>query len=499
MLENQNPHENTNNNSSSTLKMIGSGSVQSIEKSVFIDMDTLYGKEQPFVLLEKLDGSLCSPIIERVVSESDASSLNSSLKKNNFASVSAEKIEKRAYDTFRLRMRTKLSHTNAIVMGMEELIYDLGDEGTRRNAKGEDIKLILNDHLKNVPTFEYKTSEMTKEEEEYLVFKIDEQALEIDANFTQLSEKVQNFIRFCIHWINKGFTPLFEFFSKEHKIVIDYGDKPFLSLLALRHTVDGYFLPYSQVKKSAQQYGIDCVKECSNEQVIEAAKTGDMDEILKAIRNERGVEGYVLVLNNGWMFKVKSMWYNNIHKTNGFISKGELKESRIWQYCFDSKIDDVIGFVRRDEDRIRLQEFNDTVINALNNYVSKVQQFKEIIQLELQKEFPNTPIEEIPMKDYSRVAKQVIKDEPNYVFTALVVNKKDQTSLSSLIKEYCSRNVVNQLGSIKNMLGCQDIEFISRSEINRRAKLQRQKEGATQEEEVNQEEDEDSEDAAEDL
>ncbi|KAF0979501.1 hypothetical protein FDP41_001479 [Naegleria fowleri] len=432
------------------------------------------GGDPPYVLLEKLDGSLCSPIIERCVS-SDEEHAIVSLSKNNYATALIDHGNaRREYTSFKVRMRTKLSHTNSIVIGMEELIYQLGDECSQRNNNAnqtEDIKVILRDHLKNIPQLPLMLKELSPEEEEFLVFKIDEEAIVQQDQFLKLPPATQNFIRFCIYWMNRGYTPLFEFFSKDHKIVIDYGDKPFLSLLAIRHTVNGNFLPYQQVKESADFYDIECVKECSNQKVLTAASNGDIEELLKAIRNERGIEGYVLVLNSGWMFKVKSMWYSDIHKTNAYISKGELKEAAMWNYVLESKVDDIIGFVRSEEDRVRLRDFNDKLINYFNNYVEKIQNYTHAIQQELEKDFPNVGYEDIPMKNFTTVARSILSNEPSFILNLLIINKKEQTSLHSLLKDQCVKISQKDLNTVKKMLECTDLEFISRSEMRRREKL----------------------------
>jgi len=282
-------------------------------------MDNDHGK-LPFVILEKLDGSLCSPIIERFDDRKEAETMFS-LQKNNYPKGEQTSFGN-SYTSFRLRMRTKLSHTNPIVSSMERIIYNL--EAPAKDDKLEDIKDIIQEHVKQLPSFPLILSELTTQED-YLVFKVDQEALYSSEQFLKLQDKTQRFIKFCIDWMQKGFTPLFEFFSQDHKIVIDYGKESFLCLLAIRHTTEGYFLPYHQVKKSADEYGIDCVKECSNVDVLEAAKTASLDNILKAIRGEKGVEGYVMVFESGWMFKVKSVWYSDIHGLNAFLSKSEQK------------------------------------------------------------------------------------------------------------------------------------------------------------------------------
>ncbi|KAL9649827.1 hypothetical protein ABK040_009640 [Willaertia magna] len=433
--------------------------------------------DSPFVILHKLDGSLCSPIIERIEEEKKAFTLD----KNNYGSSELEfsrevnvieETIKKNYNAFRFRMRTKLSHTNPIVVGMEEVIYEMKERTTKEEQMTSNIRDLLENHYSKLPVFPLLLEKEEENDREPL-FKINELALVQTPMFTSLSYNAQQFIKFCLHWMNRGFTPLFEYFSHDHKIVIDYG-QPFISLLAIRHTVDGYFLPYSVIKQSAEEYGIEYVKECTNTGVLEAANKGDVTKMIEEIRKEKGLEGYVLVLKSGWMFKIKSLWYNDIHKTNSFFSKGEMKEAKIWEIVLDQKVDDMLGFIKREEDRIRLKEFNDIVIERFNQVCENLKKFKEMIieklQQQLQQDFID--LEKAPMKDFVVVAKEVLKNEHSYLFNVLLLHKKEPfLTIHGVLKDCLIKGLNKDLSGVKKALNSKDLEFVSSRELRRRMKL----------------------------
>ena len=143
----------------------------------------------------------------------------------------------------------------------------------------------------------------------------------------------------------------------------------------------------------------------------------------------------------------------------------------MWEHVLESKVDDMIGFLSREEDRNRLREFNDKLLNCFNEFVAKMHAYRDTIANELQQSNPEVSFDDIPLGTFIQKAREVLKDEHPFLLTALIMHKREQTSLHSIMKDYFVRSVHKDLTSIKKMLGCPDLEFVSRVELRRRAKL----------------------------
>ncbi|EFC38139.1 predicted protein [Naegleria gruberi] len=353
------------------------------------------GKERPFTLLEKLDGSLCTPIIEFLKDDSG---------------------EKKH---FRLRFRTKLDYQNDHSQSIEEFVYELEKLNL---VKGQSSDVSEQDeinreyhekrkklHESKLPLFAIESVKDGRECESTrdIPFVIDfgmhslEDQLKDKGSYAQL-------VKFCVEWMNRGYTPLFEYFSPDHRVVVNYGNKPFISLLALRHTILGSFIPYEEMKSSCKGYGIECVKSCENPEIISQT---DMKGIKKAIEDEKGHEGYVMVLSNGYMYKIKSDWYLNIHKTNEMLITESMREGRIWFMIFDNKLDDVLPHVHSLDHKARLEEFNDKVLYHLNRTIDYMMSLVKKIEMAMKdSEEKNTNIL------FVNIAKEVCKNEKTSYF-----------------------------------------------------------------------------------
>jgi len=364
-------------------------------------------KEKPFVLLEKLDGSLCTPCVEFL---NDTS--------------------------FRVRFRTKLDYQNDHSQSIEEFVYGIQrDESLKKPEKKTQVMddEEINDEAITDELRQYHEARKKLHESQLPIFNCqcklsgeeNESTRDIpliiqfndNSNLTdQLNGvKSSNLVRLCIDWTNKGYTPLFEYFSPDHRVVVNYGS-PFLSLLALRHTILGHFLPYNELKKTCQEYGVECVKECSNEAITSQI---DIKEIKKAIEEEKGHEGYVMVLDNGFMYKIKSDWYLNIHKTNEMLITESMREGRIWYMILENTLDDVLPHVHSEEHRRKLQEFNDKVIYNVNQTVEHMKQLMLKIESEL------GGVEAPSNSDYVKVAKEVCRNEKHSIFLGGILKVKN--------------------------------------------------------------------------
>lgn len=115
--------------------------------------------------------------------------------------------------------------------------------------------------------------------------------------------------------LKKGVTYLFEIIYPENRIVVDYGDKRELVLLAMLDTATGSDLPLEEL-------GFPVVKKYDGLTDLHALKA----------RQEANKEGFVVRFRSGLRLKVKFEDYVRIHKIITRVSS-----ITIWEYLRDAK------------------------------------------------------------------------------------------------------------------------------------------------------------------
>lgn len=166
---------------------------------------------------------------------------------------------------------------------------------------------------------------------------------------TDYSDQVQGFVdsnkhyeKFAVDMFVSGVTPIFEWCSRQNRIVIDYPEDR-LVLTGIRENYSGNYYSYLALVDFAEKYKIDYVK------------TVDLHfkHLLDHTRGLEGKEGYVVRFEQGGhMVKIKSEWYTNIHS-----AKDELYfEKNIIRRIVDGNMDDVKPFLL-ESDLKRLEEY----------------------------------------------------------------------------------------------------------------------------------------------
>lgn len=105
-----------------------------------------------------------------------------------------------------------------------------------------------------------------------------------------------------------GYTPIFEFCSRDNRIVLDYPESK-LVLLALRNMERGYYMPYEYMTRFAESMP-----------VVRQYKLDDQEDPVAFIRAQEGLEGYVFCFPDGERLKVKADEYVLLHRTKDQIS-----------------------------------------------------------------------------------------------------------------------------------------------------------------------------------
>jgi len=173
---------------------------------------------------------------------------------------------------------------------------------------------------------------------------------------------VQNLVRnadniqyeaFCHEQIANGFTPIFEFCSREKRIVIDYGPTDQLILLAIRNIITGEYVSVSDMRIIAEKYNVPVVKTFD--------PITDMNKFIEYVADLEDIEGFVVRFATGHRVKIKTDQYVQIHKAKEAI----LWDRHIVDMILASTLDDVKAHLP-DEDRIRIEQFENDVVSRIN-------------------------------------------------------------------------------------------------------------------------------------
>lgn len=108
-------------------------------------------------------------------------------------------------------------------------------------------------------------------------------------------------------------TLLFEIIYPKNRVVVDYGSREDLVLLAVRNRFTGAYLEYPRVRAIAHRYGFSLPNS-------EYSQISTDDLIAKMENLSENEEGYVAEFADGQRFKFKSAAYLRLHKLISTIS-----------------------------------------------------------------------------------------------------------------------------------------------------------------------------------
>jgi len=109
-----------------------------------------------------------------------------------------------------------------------------------------------------------------------------------------------------LHNLADELTLLFEIIYPDNRIVVNYGQREDLVLLAVRNRHTGDYLPLEQMRHIGEQYGFSLPKVHTFSDIDLLIKNANMLDIT--------TEGYVVEFSDGQRFKFKSLRYLELHK-----------------------------------------------------------------------------------------------------------------------------------------------------------------------------------------
>jgi T4 RnlA family RNA ligase len=132
---------------------------------------------------------------------------------------------------------------------------------------------------------------------------------------TQVAEPINKFVdkskidynKFFVACRISGITPLYEWCSRQQKIVIDYPEEN-LVLTAIRNNITGEYIDYDDMKYMASIYDVP---------VITAYEGLNLksNNLLKYVQEMNNAEGVIVRFESGHMIKIKSSWYSKLHNS----------------------------------------------------------------------------------------------------------------------------------------------------------------------------------------
>jgi len=163
-------------------------------------------------------------------------------------------------------------------------------------------------------------------------------------------------------FLERGYTPLFEFTHPDSKIVLDYGPTPKFTLLAVRSCSTGNEMPYSEMVEMAKEF-------VSPSLGIIPVMPYTWTEVKVLLETAKGIEGFVLILGDGSRVKVKTEEYLRLHRIHT-----EIRERDIAEAVVDETLDDIIGVITQSNlDKSLVDQIETTVISELTLIQTEVQ------------------------------------------------------------------------------------------------------------------------------
>lgn len=174
-----------------------------------------------------------------------------------------------------------------------------------------------------------------------------------------------------------GLTPIFEWCSRQQRIVIDHPEDQ-LVLLAIRKMTTGEYTPYERLKMLAEELNIPVV------QTVGVGYNGSTDDLVEIVRGlpmaEYGEGIVVCFQDTGEMVKLKLDEYCLIHRAKERI----LEERYVVEDIINGDIDDVKATVL-EEDRDAIDKYQQKFWTALDVQADELGQWIH----QMHRKYPN--------------------------------------------------------------------------------------------------------------
>lgn len=152
-----------------------------------------------------------------------------------------------------------------------------------------------------------------------------------------------------------GYTCNMEYVAPDNRIVLPYGERA-LILLNVRENSTGEYVDLKQV-----------FADSALRPFLVETFNGKLN--IEEIRKQEGIEGYVVELESGLKFKLKTDWYCALHRTKDSITKNEA----LFDAVVNGASDDLRGMFYGDDWAInKINEFEKVHLKYLTNSIAKL-------------------------------------------------------------------------------------------------------------------------------
>lgn len=180
-------------------------------------------------------------------------------------------------------------------------------------------------------------------------------------------ENIKPLIDYCL---NNEIIPIFELTGPLNRLVLKYNETK-LILLRLRCNKTGELLDFNTLPDNL----INNISIATNENY------NSLEEMVSLSETIEDKEGWVIVLENDLMLKIKTRWYYNLHR---LLSDDIHRENTIIEIILDEKLDDI--YSKLDEKDSEIKENIELIKNKLYSFIeekkkivdNKINEFKNI-------------------------------------------------------------------------------------------------------------------------
>jgi RNA ligase len=162
--------------------------------------------------------------------------------------------------------------------------------------------------------------------------------------------KNRNYDDFAAKCIEREITPIFEWVSRQQRIVVDYGQDN-LILLAVRDNYTGEYFSRKTLEGWSEAWDIPLVGVISCENMFI-----DQNKLIEFVRVMTGIEGFIIQFEDGHMVKLKTDEYVSLHRAKSLLDN----ERDVVGLILDEKMDDLLPLLP-DNDKVQLEKFAEAV------------------------------------------------------------------------------------------------------------------------------------------
>ena len=199
-----------------------------------------------------------------------------------------------------------------------------------------------------------------------------------------------------------GYTVSMEYTAPDNRIVLPYQERE-LRILGVRDHHSGDYVPYDLLYAEYGEFMVD--------DHTEKFDSGNTEEFIHAIYDETGIEGYVVGLENGQRFKVKTNEYLSLHRAKDSINSNR----RLFEVALNDATDDLRTLFVDDQYNLdRITEMEQIVGAAYNGTVAAVEDFHTRNAGLERKDYAILGQQELSKMEFGLAMQKYTGKEPNY-------------------------------------------------------------------------------------